>query len=121
MGDFDENKNKPIEFKIEGNSSLIKEIICGSCYTFAICENKKIYCWGNNYDGQLGLGDYDYRNEPVEFFQGSSSSIKQIICCGNYTNHLLWKSYKSFVVEIIHLQFLKTTKFIVGEEMILDS
>ena len=26
-------------------------------HTFAICENNKIYCWGYNGYGQLGLGD----------------------------------------------------------------
>ena len=53
------NRNKPVEFKIEGNSSPIKQIICGGHHTFAICENNKIYCWGGNSYGQLGLGDYD--------------------------------------------------------------
>ena len=52
-------RNKPVEFKIEGNSSPIKQIICGGYHTFAICENNKIYCWGNNHFGQLGLGDCD--------------------------------------------------------------
>ena len=80
------NKNKPVEFKIEGNSSPIKQIICGEYHTFAICENNKIYCWGYNSYGQLGLGDNDNRNKPVEFkIKGNSSPIKQIICGGHHT------------------------------------
>ena len=85
LGDND-NKNKPVEFKIEENLSLIKQIICGEDYTFAICENNKIYCWGRNYKGQLGLEDNNNRIEPVEFkIEGNLSSIKQIICGEGYT------------------------------------
>ena len=64
------DRNKAVEFKIEGNSSPIKQIICRNNYTFAICENNKIYCWGNNNYGQLGLGDNDNRNKFVEFSDG---------------------------------------------------
>ena len=41
-------KETNVEFKIEGNLSPIKQIICGWNFTFAICENNKIYCWGYN-------------------------------------------------------------------------
>ena len=79
-------KNKPVEFKIEGNSSSIKEIICGGNYTFAICENTKIYCWGDNEYKQLGLGDDKTRKTPVEFkIEENSSPIKKIICGSNHT------------------------------------
>ena len=40
-----DNINKPVEFKIEGNLFQIKQIIYGLQHVFAICENKKIYCW----------------------------------------------------------------------------
>ena len=79
LGDT-ECRNKPVEFKIKGNSSPIKQIICEEDYTFAICENNKIYCWEYNHFGQLGLGDAIDRNIPVEFkIKGNSSGIKQII------------------------------------------
>ena len=80
LGDY-VGRNTPVEFKIEGNLSPIKQIICGGYHTFAICENKKIYCWGYNTSGQLGLGDNNNRNKPVEFkIEGNLSPIKQIIC-----------------------------------------
>ena len=47
---------KPIEFKIDGNSSPIKQIISGGDYIFAILENNKIYCWGRNVFGTIRLG-----------------------------------------------------------------
>ena len=85
LGDNKE-RNKPVEFKIDGNSSPIKQIIYGEEYTFTICENNKIYCCGNNWFGQLGLGDDDHKNKPVEFkIEENSSPIKQIICGGDHT------------------------------------
>ena len=62
-------RKKPVEFKIEGNSSPIKKIICVSNNTFAICQNKKVYYWGEN-NGELGLGDLNERITPVEFSDG---------------------------------------------------
>ena len=44
-------------------------------------KNNKIYCWGRNNRGQLGLGDNITRKEFVEFkIEGNLSPIKQIIC-----------------------------------------
>ena len=91
LGD-NKNRNEPVEFKIEENSSPIKQIICGAYHTFAICENNKIYCWGNNNFGQLGLGRikmlgfrFRYKTAPIEFkIEGNSSPIKQIICGANH-------------------------------------
>ena len=80
LGDQKETCN-PVEMKIEGNSSPIKQIICGKDHTFTICENNKIYCWGENGYGQLGLGNFGHRNKPVEFkIEGNLSPIKQIVC-----------------------------------------
>lgn len=40
-------------------------IICG--YFHTICIIDKIYVWGSNAKGQLGLGDCEYKNSPQEF------------------------------------------------------
>ena len=45
IGNIMEDRNKPVELKIDGTFSPIKQIICGRDFTFAICENNKIYCW----------------------------------------------------------------------------
>ena len=85
MGHHNE-ENSPIEFKIVKNSSPIKQIICGAQHTFAICENKKVYCWGYNASNELGLG-YNEQigfNKPIEF-KIEGSSIKQIICGAHHT------------------------------------
>ena len=98
---YTKDRNKPVEFKIDGNFSPIKQIICGSFHTFAICENNKIYCCGYNYFGQLGLGDFENRNQPVEFkIKGNLSPIKQIICGENHT-FAICENNKSIVLEEI--------------------
>ena len=35
---------------------LIKEIVCGYSHTLAINQFGQMYSWGNNENGQLGLG-----------------------------------------------------------------
>ncbi|CAD8180558.1 unnamed protein product [Paramecium pentaurelia] len=41
----------------------VEYIACGQWHMI-IRTNNGIYVWGNNDDGQLGLGDYEPRNEP---------------------------------------------------------
>ena len=65
---YDENIISPVEFKIEEeNSSSIKQIIYGFNFTFAICENNKIYRWGLYHPENLYFGDDEHTNKPVEF------------------------------------------------------
>ena len=61
------NRTKHVEFKIEGNSSSNKQIICEQFNTFAICQNNKIYCWGYNDFGQLGFGDNELKLNLLNF------------------------------------------------------
>src|SRR5690348_3031217 len=78
LGLGDNNKKfTPTELKIEGEQ--IKDIICGEFFTFAICKSKKIFCFGSNVSGQLGLGDENERNIPIEF-KIKDEKIKDIIC-----------------------------------------
>ena len=48
----------------------IKSFHCGAYHTIFITTDDKIYVWGENYYGQLGLGDKDDRWElsELEFF-----------------------------------------------------
>ena len=52
-------------------------MICVEDHTFAICENNKIYCWGKNDYGQLGLVDNINKSQPVEFSYGRKMGIFQ--------------------------------------------
>ena len=60
------------------------KISCGEVHTILIKEDK-IYGWGNNTFGQLGLRDTEYRNLPTKVILGIESPIKSISCGVNYT------------------------------------
>ena len=69
--------------------------------TFAICENNKIYCWGNNNYGQLGLGDNKERNKPVEFSDGK----EEWEFFGEKNHNLEWKE-----IRFLFIAFYKENK-----------
>ena len=75
--------------------SSIKQISCGNKHSFAISYNGKIFCWGKNNKGQLGLnycedmkGGEKKCNEltPVQLEEYLDDiEIKDIICGKNFT------------------------------------
>jgi alpha-tubulin suppressor-like RCC1 family protein len=79
------------------STSKVKQIISGSAasHTCAILENDAVKCWGNNADGQLGLGNENNngdspneveQNNPIEL---GTSVIKQLSIGENTTCALL--------------------------------
>jgi len=44
---------------------LITHIECGENHTIALSIKHKVYTWGNNHFGQLGLNDYKHKWLPV--------------------------------------------------------
>ena len=50
---------------IKNSYSQWSSVSCGSGHTIAIKTDGTIWAWGNNYNGQLGLGDYTNRNIPT--------------------------------------------------------
>ena len=36
-----------------------------SSHTCALMSDEKVYCWGNNNDGEIGDGTYINRDSPV--------------------------------------------------------
>ena len=67
------------------------KVSCGSFHTFLIKEDK-IYGWGSNELGQLGLRDGDDRKLPTKFILETESPIKSISCGLNYTITLTEKN-----------------------------
>ena len=45
-----------------------ESIHCGAYHTIAVTSHNRIYVWGNNMNGQLGLGDKHNRCSPQELF-----------------------------------------------------
>ena len=61
-------------------------------YFFILTENKNIYSWGHNSDGELGLGDNKDRNIPTIISEFKSISIfagryHSIALDGNFLFH----------------------------------
>ena len=102
--DYNENNSEIINDKINKvpNLNNIQKIFCGYKHCFAIAKNNIIFCWGNNYRGQLGLNDnsehvlipkklvlnYDEEADIDNIFCGKDFSIfhntkKEIFVCGN--------------------------------------
>lgn len=69
--------------------SSVIQISCGSLYTVILVQScalhirNRIYVWGRNNYGQLGLGDNDDKNFPQELVL--SESIVSISCGQNHT------------------------------------
>lgn len=70
------------------NHEKIKNISSNGYFSMAITEkngNDKLYSWGHNYYGQLGLNDTKYRNLPCQIdFKNDQIQIKHI---GNASYH----------------------------------
>jgi alpha-tubulin suppressor-like RCC1 family protein len=47
------------------DTSTWRRVTIGEEHACAIKTNGELYCWGENYDGQLGLGDFDSVVEPT--------------------------------------------------------
>ena len=41
------------------------QVTCGSEHSFALTTGGELYSWGLNFKGQLGVGDFENRAEPV--------------------------------------------------------
>ena len=58
--------------------------------TFLYKKNGDLFVFGNNEDGQLGLGDNEDRNKPTLLLQakqseGNNKDIKMISCGANHS------------------------------------
>jgi len=58
-------------------------VCAGDAHRCAIDRAGALWCWGDNADGQLGLGDTDARSEPVQV--GEELDWEQIAAGGHHT------------------------------------
>ena len=62
LGD-NNNRNEPTLLMID---KQIRQVVCGwAHHTFILKESGELIAFGNNYCGQLGLGDNKSRNKPT--------------------------------------------------------
>jgi alpha-tubulin suppressor-like RCC1 family protein len=80
LGDI---SRRNIYTKLEHNLGKIKNIYCGASNNIILNENNELYVCGGNNMGQLGLGDYDYR-EVYTKLEHNFGKIKNIFCGANH-------------------------------------
>ena len=86
------NRNSPQELEYFKRNHVIN-IVSGDCHSFFICENGEIYSCGENFWGQLGLGNNQEYSTPQEVFYLKG---KDIIELSSGSNHLL--ALSSFIL-----------------------
>lgn len=63
----------------------IKYIYCGGCHCIIQDENNKLYVFGENKNGQLGIDNYQNQYDPILLNLESTSKIKKICCEWTYS------------------------------------
>ncbi|XP_024027320.1 ultraviolet-B receptor UVR8 isoform X1 [Morus notabilis] len=71
-------------------STQAKSISCGARHSAIITEDGKVFCWGWNKYGQLGLGDVIDRNTPSEVV--IAGCVPKKVACGWWHTLLLAES-----------------------------
>jgi len=62
-----------------------KRYSCGDSHTVLVSEDGRVWSFGNNNRGQLGLGDTNHRNTPQEITVPASVRIVGVDCGENHT------------------------------------
>jgi alpha-tubulin suppressor-like RCC1 family protein len=64
LGDRGYGKHRNIPTLVSKEITF-RTVVAGSSHSLALDNKGKLYTWGNNEDGQLGLGDEEHRNIPT--------------------------------------------------------
>jgi alpha-tubulin suppressor-like RCC1 family protein len=57
--------NQSVPVAVSGMTGTVVDVAAGGVHTCARTSDHRVYCWGNNSFGQLGLGDTTNRPTPV--------------------------------------------------------
>jgi alpha-tubulin suppressor-like RCC1 family protein len=64
-------------------------VTAGMAHTCALLETGEVKCWGNNYDGQLGLGELRFEPQPPQLVAGLPGPVTAVVTGGDHTCVLL--------------------------------
>eukprot|EP01124_Arcella_intermedia_P021516 TRINITY_DN3014_c3_g1_i1.p1 TRINITY_DN3014_c3_g1~~TRINITY_DN3014_c3_g1_i1.p1 ORF type:complete len:415 (+),score=42.74 TRINITY_DN3014_c3_g1_i1:84-1328(+) len=73
-----------IPTKIDSLRGNVTRVACGEVHSLALLSNGALFAWGNNSEGQLGLGDHKDRLVPT-LISGLVRRIVQMDCGGNFS------------------------------------
>ena len=70
--------------KVSGLSANVAAISLGENHSCALLQNNQVMCWGNNEQGQVGIGNTETQYIPI-FVPGMASNAKAIITGQRYS------------------------------------
>merc|ERR1712100_413684 len=82
LGNFENSYNTP---QLISSLKDVEFIECGYSYVFCKTFNNEIYCWGNNFYGQLGLGNINNQYTPVLCSSLLTENVIDIKCGNIHT------------------------------------
>ncbi|CCV64875.1 hypothetical protein BN85412980 [Alteracholeplasma palmae J233] len=89
----------PTELPTGLNNEKIVDVSAGFSHALALTESGKLYSWGNNSVGELGLGSNSesvyYEPREVTFFRENNIEIEKIYA-GHYASYIVTKSKKVY-------------------------
>ncbi len=74
LGHFFGEQNTPQQILALTGKQIIA-IAAGKFSSFALVADGSVYAWGNNHDGQLGLGSVGYQNTPQQILALNDKNI----------------------------------------------
>ncbi|KAL0485287.1 ultraviolet-B receptor UVR8 [Acrasis kona] len=95
LGDVEEHSN--VEELVTFREIPLGKIVCGGGFSVALTRFGELYSWGNNSNGQLGLGDLDMRYTPElitylsnEVVTDVSAGMAQCVCSTQNNDIYVW-------------------------------
>jgi X-linked retinitis pigmentosa GTPase regulator len=70
--------------KLEGSGAKFKEVCIGSAFGLSLDESGKVWTWGANTSGELGVGDYEPHAEPFMLSKLQSKTVTTAACGGSF-------------------------------------
>lgn len=68
-----------------GIQEKVIQVATGAFHTCVLLENQKVKCWGGNYHGELGYGNYDNVYDPINIGPLDLPPVSQIAAGADFT------------------------------------
>jgi alpha-tubulin suppressor-like RCC1 family protein len=78
-------ENKVIPVAVQSGDVLFASITAGGAHTCALTASGQAYCWGYNFNGQLGDNSTTNRSTPVQVAQPEGVTFNRITAGGSHT------------------------------------
>jgi hypothetical protein len=66
------------------STSTLKDIAVGGSFALALDKNGRLWTWGANASGELGVGDYEPRASPYLLERLQSKTVVSVSCGGSF-------------------------------------